>query len=92
MGCWMEFFFYPGMGWDGMRDGNFFSIPGWDDPGIGIEIFFHPGIGRDRDRISRDDPGIGIDFSSRHPASIPLFRENILKIFQIPRFNWIKDF
>ena len=51
------------MGWDGMRDGNFFSIPGWDDPGIGIEIFFHPGIGRDRDRISRDDPGIGIEKS-----------------------------
>ena len=52
-----------GMGWDGMRDGNFFSIPGWDDPGIGIKIFFHPGIGRDRDRISRDDPGIGIEKS-----------------------------
>ena len=49
------------MGWD--AGWKFFSIPGWDDPGIGIEIFFHPGIGRDRDRISRDDPGIGIEKS-----------------------------
>ena len=34
---------------------------------------------------------LGMDFSSRHPASIPPFRKNIFKIFSIPRFNWIKD-
>ena len=71
-------------------------IPGfqrnWDGPAIPPS---HPIPSRDSwdgDRISRDDPGIGIDFSSRHPASIPLFRENIFKIFQTARFNWIKDF